>query len=206
MKSLFISILFLFSINSSFSQEKEQKKGQLEGIIGLSGTGYSSDALGTNAYSHSYSFHIGVTYQYHLSNKFSLKSGFIFSPQGDRDSAYENIAVPIGETIREYNVNYINIPLDFTYHIKDYRIFTGPQLGIFIGQENIASLLGDVNPIDYGISLGFGKVFEDKLSINLRLYQGLAKVYKTTYQEINTVNLAKATNQVMQISFGYIFM
>lgn len=83
---------------------------------------------------------LGVTVDYAISEEVSLQSGLLFSGKGfalNLKEPYDGYEVE--GIIKGYNrlaLNYIEIPVNVAYKIKDFQIYAGPYLAVGISGEN----------------------------------------------------------------------
>ncbi len=113
-----------------------------------------------------YSFAIGINVGYNFSDYFGLRSGFIYSPQGEK---YTVTSVD-PEVAYELNLDYIQLPLylklnSSTDNKLSFLLLVGPHIS-FLNNATLTqdsdkpeSVLGDYNRIGYGASVALGFQF-----------------------------------------------
>ena len=172
-------------------------KGDFE--IGVGGgvalsTFHGSDADGYKARSSS---QVGVTAEYYLSDRWSLKSGFIFDSKG---GVLENAS----DEITEVQLDYLFVPMYANWHFgakRNWYFNVGPYLAILLDAEAQGSELVDIDDevesFDFGLGLGLGRKF--KISNNASIffeYQGALGFLEVrdTQSDDNVSNFRSALN------------
>lgn len=185
MKKILIFSLLIILPTLSFSQDKI---GVLVGVnaSSLSDGFLKSGYIGSN----SFSIHFGGVYERELNDKISFRPKLLFSQQGDRESFEDNI---------QYETTYIYVPIDFKFFKKPY-LLVGPQVGFLIDTKKNNFEFGDLKKFDYGFNLGVGIDISD-FFLEFNVYQGLNTLIEVQTDDIDI----KATNTVVQLSFGYNF-
>ncbi|WP_420317880.1 porin family protein [Ekhidna sp.] len=96
----------------------------------------------------------------------------------------------LGSGKYRYNLNYLEMPLQFVGHVGDFNLHVGPYLGFLVGVnvkdvDSDGSVNGvaqldrdDFNTIDYGLSGGAAIEF-DASQIGLRYNYGLREIGKS---------------------------
>jgi hypothetical protein len=128
-------------------------------------------------------YHFGLLGHIHLKNPWAIQPEIVYSAQGAK----------IGDT--KYNLDYINVPVLFQYMFDNgFRLQAGPQLGFLVSADN----KNDLNPIDFGVSIGVSYVVPSTgFGIDARYNIGLSNINKS-----GTVN---STNRGIQFGLFYIF-
>ena len=191
MKRTFFFGLLTFLPFLSFSQNK------IGILAGVNGSTLSDGLLESfGIHSNSFSLHLGAVYELDFSEKITFRPKLVYSQQGDREDFYDNI---------KYQTSYINIPLNFKFFNKPY-ILAGPQIGFLLDTEKREFDFGDLKSLDYGLNLGIGIYIKD-FFVELNLYQGFNELIAVKYEQTNPFRDIdiKATNTVIQLSFGYNF-
>jgi len=147
-----------------------------------------------------FGLHLGVLYEYRLSEKIAFRPKIMYSQQGDRKKTSNSF---IDANDIDYKLDYLNVPLNFKFFKMPY-IIAGPQIGYLLSTEKLSADYGDVkNKIDYGFNLGVGYDINN-FFIELNLYQGLSTLVEI--EEVFTQSVAvDGKNTVLQLSFGYYF-
>ena len=127
-----------------------------------------------------FGFHVGAVYEVEISDAFFIRPNLGLAFQGDRrPKSYE---------LDLNRLNYIALPLDFIFQIKNkYRIFTGVQYAFLLKSD------WPVKSNDFGVHIGYEQLIDDNVFVNLKFYNGITKINK---DEIN---------QYLQIGLGYYF-
>ncbi|WP_243348845.1 porin family protein [Parabacteroides sp. FAFU027] len=114
-------------------------------------------------------------------------------------------------------LNYIEIPVMLAMHFSNFQIKAGPYAAYGITGTMSASQNGvsasvdmfnknstgvELNRFDAGLNIGAGLSFTDKLILNLNYEHGLANLYPSTYQGMDT---GKGYNRNVSVSLGYYF-
>lgn len=186
MKKLNLLLGILILSISVYSQNK------IGVLAGINASSFSDGFLKSSDFgSNSYSFHLGAVYELEITENTSFRPKLLFSKQGNKE-------IPFGGI--NYETSYINIPFDFKFFNKPY-ILVGPQIGFLVNTEKREFDYGDLKDLDYGLNLGIGYNLKD-FFIEFNIYQGLNKLIEV---QIDQVIDLKATNTVIQFSFGYNF-
>jgi opacity protein-like surface antigen len=156
-------------------------------------------------------FHLGGFAEIKLNEKFSIQPELMFSTQGAKAEYiddFEGFAVNIEENLK---INYIVLPIMAKYYVSEkFSIQAGPQIGFLISakDEITASFEGEsqseeidikdeTKSIDFGLNLGFGYNFTDKLFADARYNIGLSSIPDDSEVDVK--------NGVFQLSLGYRF-
>lgn len=162
------------------------------------------------------SFHIGVTAELPISDKFSVQPELLYSIQG----------ASLTETITEdkyeylYKLNFINLPIMAKYYVtQGLSLEAGPQIGFLVKAEvetdftdsddssNNVSITTDLKDyyksIDFGFNIGAGYKLESGLNFTLRYNLGLSNLSDTDHEDVSDDSEWK--NRVLQLSVGYTF-
>ena len=128
-----------------------------------------------------------------------------------------------------YNLSYINIPLNFSYRLSSGLNFNvGPYIGINLAanekgtysypgtgmdttitiNNNLKSLPNPppstiINSVDFGVGLGIGYMMASGLGFKAGYSLGLAKVQKSYTYGYNQTESAEITNNVITVSVMY---
>lgn len=130
--------------------------------------------------------HAGVFANIALSDQFNLKPELLYNGLGSKVEYAQN---QIGS---EYTrrLDYISIPLMLEYRfVPKAFLEAGPQLSYMInakekytllnGSETTAKISKDfLNKLDFGIGIGAGYNFTDKIGVNVRYVAGVTDIYK----------------------------
>ena len=113
----------------------------------------------------------GLSINARLNNKASLELGFYFSQKGARHN--QNPAK--GDyTFYRVNLNYIDLPLLFKYHVNPiYFITGGPSIAYLINyqEDNEVGNWDGAYPFqkfEYGINVGLGRKIKDNFFVEVR--------------------------------------
>jgi hypothetical protein len=110
-----------------------------------------------------YSFAIGINAGYNFSDFVGIRTGFIYSPQGDKYA--DTSSDP--EDAYDINLDYIQVPLYLKYNSSATSKFAFLALvgghasflnnaAVTINEEDAVSILGDYNRLIFGASIGIG--------------------------------------------------
>jgi hypothetical protein len=193
-KVIIVSLLFILSFNFIMSQNRF-------GVFGGVNNSVISDGFFKKTYvENGFGLHLGVLYEYGLSEKIVFRPKIVYSQQGDRKKTSNSF---IDSDDIDYKLDYINIPLNFKFFQKPY-IIAGPQIGYLLSTDKQSADYGDVkSKVDYGLNLGVGYDINN-FFIELNLYQGMNTLVEI--EEVFTQSVAvDGKNTVLQLSFGYYF-
>lgn len=146
---------------------------------------------------HKLSFHAGTFLNIHVSNKIILQPELIYSNQG---AVYD-----IGND--EINLAYLNLPMIAKIEVSEkFNVQVGPQLGILLsGKFDFGSDVIDIkdaySDMDVALTMGVGFKSHDNVTIDLRYNYGFTNIVAS---DIDAADLS-ITNQVIQVSLGFIF-
>lgn len=155
-----------------------------------------------------YSFAIGINVGYNLTDNIGFRTGFMYSPLGEK---YVNTATD-PETSYDLNLEYIQIPLYLKLNSSIDRslsglIIAGPHLGFLnnatlaIDNEDPESVIGDYKRIIYGGSLGVGiQLNLDDGNFNV-LWRTNASLIQVQDGSVNNPSMNMATG--LQLSYQY---
>jgi hypothetical protein len=139
-------------------------------------------------------YHFGLLGHIHFNSHFAFQPEIVFSAQGAK---FDN-----GTT--KYNLDYINVPALFQYMFDNgFRLQAGPQVGFLLSAKSknnniITDNKSDLQPIDFGVSIGASYVFPPTgFGIDARYNLGLSNINKN-----GSVN---STNRGLQLGWFYIF-
>ena len=198
MKRIFTLLMALpLFINAQENMKNNaMSKGDFE--IGVGGgvslsTFHGSDADGSKARSAS---QVGVTAEYYLSDRWSLKSGFIFDSKGATAEEFDEIT--------ELQLDYLFVPMYANWHFganRNWYFNVGPYLAILLDAEENSGVAIDIDDevesFDFGLGLGLGRKF--KISNNASIffeYQGALGFLEVrdTQSDDNVSNFRSALN------------
>ena len=128
-------------------------------------------------------WHLGLVYESHITNYFSIQPEFIYSVQGAK----------LRDT--EYKLNYFNVPLMLKLYPTDgFNIQVGPQVGMLLTEsDNFAPFKSET--FDFGIAAGLEFFVSDGFFIQARYYAGGKDISGNT----------DLKNTVVSASLGYMF-
>ncbi|MFK8105129.1 MAG: porin family protein [Saprospiraceae bacterium] len=120
------------------------------------------------------------------------------------EAVLNRIGATARATEQEFRLHYIAVPILVKYDVLDrVSLYAGPQISFlstaqtYINEE-IFDVNDAVNSSDFGLAAGFTFQFPSSLNIDIRVYQGMIKVYKNAL--LNPV----LKNQVFTVSIGYL--
>ena len=153
-------------------------------------------------------YHAGMFGNFGLKSKLSLRPELLFSNKGTDFGGKDNQVL---------HLIYINLPLLASYHIsKDLIITLGPELGYLLSAKvKSDSETRDVssfhkNEFDFGLSLGLGYAFVEKLMLEVRYTHGFSSTIgdvdlALTDENGEPIGIAspKSQNRAFQLSVAY---
>ena len=157
-------------------------------------------------------FNVGGFVEIKFSEKFALQPELLYSTQG---SKVDNFGVDTDQGFltgdATFNFTYINIPVMFKYYAAEkFWIEAGPQIGFLTSAKLKTEVDGygssdqDVKDIfesvDFGLNLGLGYDFTEKISVGARYNLGLSNIAKTEDGDDS-----KLHNGVFSLSAAYKF-
>ena len=141
-------------------------------------------------------FQIGGFAEIKVSDKFSVQPELLFSTQGAKsEESYSDMYGSITIDLTQ-KLNYLNVPVMAKYYVdKKFYLEAGPQIGFLLSAEQKAVAKGiyygesvyetetvdnksSLNSTDFGINIGLGFNFTDKIGANLRYTSGLSDIDK----------------------------
>lgn len=173
-------------------------------------------------------FHVGGLSEIAISDKFSLQAELLYSQEGGK-YAFEINEPPFALKASErVTLGYLNLPVLAKFYVsKGFSLEAGPQIGLLLSgktsYESSVTIAGEttnesgtfdikdrLKSISYGLNLGFGYEFKNKLFLQARYHLGLADIAKETTTENEEedpigMNPEKLKNQGFQLSLGYKF-
>ena len=155
-------------------------------------------------------FHIGGFVDIKISEKFSFQPELLYSTQGSKFSenlSFEGDVYNVDATLK---MAYISIPVMFKYYVADkFNLEAGPQIGFLtsckmkveaMGLSETEDVKDSFESIDFGLNIGAGYDFTEKLSAGVRYNFGLSNVAKTEAGDDTEIK-----NSVFSLSVGYKF-
>ncbi len=185
-------IILLITLTLSLSQAFAQENVSIGPIAGVSFANFHGSAIKTEVKP---GLTIGAFYNY------SSKKGFGFSGQ----ILYTQLGAKILDKTNEINLNYVQVPLLFTYFFGQYgdrlrpKVFLGPSLNFLVSAKDINgnNINGDSNSrvynvFDLGLTGGLGLNYELTrkvwLNFDVRYGLGLLDVTKDSNSNIQNRN------------------
>jgi hypothetical protein len=143
---------------------------------------------------------LGALVEFELTPKISFRPKLIYSQQGDRSKTADNREFSTELTDLDYQLDYLNIPLDFKFGKKFYLI-TGPQLGFLLQQKCTGVNVGYVpTEIELGLNVGTGFTIH-RLFFEFGVFQGMSTLLNYTYEP--TGALVDVRNGLAKFTLGY---
>lgn len=143
---------------------------------------------------------LGALAEFELTPKISFRPKLIYSQQGDRSKTADNSEFSTELTDLDYQLDYLNIPLDFKFGKKFYLI-TGPQLGFLLQQKCTGVNVGYVpTEIELGLNVGTGFTIH-RLFFEFGVFQGMSTLLNYTYEP--TGALVDVRNGLAKFTLGY---
>jgi len=132
---------------------------------------------------------LGVTVDYAISEKVSFQSGLSFSGKGFALNLKEPYDGYETEGVKGYSrlaLNYLEIPVNVAYKIKDFQIYAGPYLAVGISGKS---------KYDYSITYDYGSesyTFEDEGSYD----------YKPVFGEVSAADFSDDSEPFRALDYG----
>jgi hypothetical protein len=111
-------------------------------------------------------YSIGLSFEYFMSDQFSLKSGLAYEMKGAESDIFltDNYGNPSGTDILIFHYNYLTLPVMGSFSTKGkvkFYINAGPYFGFLINQKLKSSLentdiTNQSKRLDFGLSCGLG--------------------------------------------------
>lgn len=156
-------------------------------------------------------FHVGGFVAVKLSDKFTFQPEVMYSTQGAKaDNIQQDVNGTVYNADVDFNLAYVNVPLMLKYYAADkFNIEFGPQVGFLTAAKVKATVDGisaeqdakdQFESVDFGVNLGAGYDFTEKLSAGVRYNLGISNIAKTEPGDDS-----KVKNAVFSVSLGYKF-
>ena len=143
---------------------------------------------------------LGALVELELTPKISFRPKLIYSQQGDRSKTADNSEFTTELTDLDYQLDYLNIPLDFKFGKKFYLI-TGPQLGFLLQQKCTGVNVGNIpSGVELGLNVGTGFTIH-RLFFEFGVFQGMSTLLNYTYEP--TGALVDVRNGLAKFTLGY---
>jgi hypothetical protein len=143
---------------------------------------------------------LGALAEFELTPKISFRPKLIYSQQGDRSKTSDNSEFSTELTDLDYQLDYLNIPLDFKFGKKFYLI-TGPQLGFLLQQKCSGVYVGTIPAkIELGLNVGTGFTIH-RLFFEFGVFQGMSTLLNYTYEPTGAV--VDVRNGLAKFTLGY---
>ena len=209
MKKLFLTAAAVFALTAVNAQDIT-----FGAKVGVNLANADAGDVDTDAVT---SFHIGVTAELPISDKFSVQPELLYSLQGASNST---TVAGVGKTENLFKTNFINLPVMAKYYVTEgLSLEAGPQIGFLIKAEvetditssNVllenSSITTDIKDrsksVDFGFNIGAGYKLESGLNFALRYNLGLTNLNDTDHKDV--ADDSEWKNRVLQLSVGYTF-
>ncbi len=159
MKKLFLGIAIAAS-SLTFAQQFGAK-------AGLNVSNLSNSELNSKA-----GFYAGVFMNAPLSAQFNIQPELLYNNLGAKESGYK------------LNLDYISVPVMFQYKATpQFFLEAGPQFNVLVSAKakegsNSIDIKDEVKGFDFGLGLGAGYWFTEKIGANVRYVAGLSDIAK----------------------------
>lgn len=173
-------------------------------------------------------FHIGGVSEATLSEKLALQVELLYSQEGGKYSFEVNEPPFLIKASEKVKLGYLNLPVTAKYYVVDrLSLEAGPQIGLLLSGEtqydSSVTIDGEttnesgtidikdrLKSISYGLNLGLGYEFKNKLFLQARYHLGLNDIAKENTADSEEedpigLNPEKLKNQGFQFSVGYKF-
>lgn len=205
MKRIILTVAAVFAFG--FANAQDAKFG-VKGGLNLANFEGDTDGLDMKSKA---GFHVGGFVAIKLSDKFTLQPEVLYSTQGAKaDNIQQDINGTIYTADVDFNLDYVNVPLMVKYYAAEkFNIEFGPQVGFLTAAKVKATINGNsaeqdvkdqFESVDFGVNVGAGYDFTEKLSAGLRYNLGLSNIAKTEPGDDS-----KLKNAVFSVSLGYKF-
>ena len=187
-------------------------------------------------------YHFGVTVDWMLKDKIGFQTGFMFYRKG-YDTDFNKRRYYLGpativdfvgvEGEEKFTTNYLEVPLNFTYKIKDFQIYTGGYIargisgkrqwdfssvsGEFSGENDFKPVLEEVKEgeltadefafyaFDYGLNFGAGyQIGPILFNFGYSLGLGNSTAEEEEERRYDNREILKRSNRVFSLSMSYI--
>jgi len=143
---------------------------------------------------------LGALAEFELTPKISFRPKLIYSQQGDRSKTSDSSEFSTELTDLDYQLDYLNIPLDFKFGKKFYLI-TGPQLGFLLQQKCTGVYVGNIPAeIELGLNVGTGFTIH-RLFFEFGVFQGMSTLLNYTYEPTGAP--VDVRNGLAKFTLGY---
>lgn len=160
-----------------------------------------SDGDESLEYSNLLGFQAGVTYDYAINENLSFNPGLLFSMKGAKFN------LDFGGTTFESKtkLNYIEVPLDFSYAAGAVNINAGPYVALLMSANVDAEgesmdIKDDVKGVDFGLNFGLSYDVNEMISVGAQYGLGLSNIDDSGEGSEVTIK-----NKVISFYAGYAF-
>lgn len=161
--------------------------------------------------------HFGIFGKIPVSDYVSFRPELLYTSVGSRltygESQIENLfGIEPGEV--RYNLDYIQLPVAFTYNFNLFNVYAGPYLSYLVSANitnlNVTDLTtnqlvdfneNDFNRWDYGLVVGMGVDFHN-FTVGMRYNYGLREIDHTPLAGALTNNTRNGVGQIY-VGFGF---
>jgi opacity protein-like surface antigen len=206
MKKIILTVAVVFAIGFTHAQKTQFGAKVALNVATLTGDVENPSSL--------IGFQVGGFAEFKISDKFSIQPELMYSTQGGKDSYSETGSGYSISFESDVKLSYLNIPLMAKYYATPkFSIEFGPQVGFLLSAKSDWSVSGtdgsesgsedikdSVESVDFGLNLGAGYDFTEKLSAGLRYNFGLSNIAKT--EDGDNIEIK---NGVFSLSVGYKF-
>jgi hypothetical protein len=168
-------LLFIFFCSVIKSQESTPSSiFSLKPSLGVNGCQVHGDSY--DGY-RKIGFFGGLAVNAFINKKISLELGFYFSQKGSKHAPTKD-----DPSYYRLNLNYIDLPLLFRYHLNTRYFFTiGPSLAYLISyneNNNYTNVTGNYiyNKFEVGINTGLGRKINDKFQVEVRFSNSIMPI------------------------------
>ena len=163
-------------------------------------------------------FHLGVTAEIAISEKFSIQPELLYSSQGAKnEDSYEDFYVS-GTTNTTWKIDYILLPVMAKFYVSEgLSLEAGPQIGflasanadtdvtvrdnaaeVSVSNSSSTDVKDELKSIDFAFNLGLGYKLDNGLNFAARYNIGLSDINDSESD-------AKFKSRVFQLSVGFNF-
>lgn len=174
MKKICITFSLLIAFSAAVSQD-----GGVELYFGGSSSTFRGE-VGDVDISRRFSVQGGFLFLVPIAESFCIKTGLGYSGRGARADN------------RDIKLNYVELPLLFSFGSEKFDFFAGPQFALLVGSN---TSLGETR--DFGVKYGVSAGLSESVFTRLTLYHG--------FSGIDDSPGADVTNRYISLALGYRF-
>jgi Outer membrane protein beta-barrel domain len=175
---------------------------------GLNFANQSFSGNGAPAPSTIVGFNVGAFVEFKIIGKFAIQPELLYSTQGSEFKTNQFVEGSNYNLNVKFDLAYLNVPVMLKYYVAPkFNLEFGPQIGFMTSSKMIVTVIGQgsgsqdakslFESVDFGLNIGAGFDFTNKLAANARYNLGLSNTLK------NTSGSDSAKNSVISLSLAY---